>query len=649
MPKLPIFAAITTVAIATAAFLGSAPALADDDSTPTISGYVYSTDGTPLSGIEVEIIQYDTFDAENPWPTFSGDAITNSSGQYTLSGYSGFSGSLEFYDTSHTYATAYLGGAQFLSDATPFDDTNATGPVSAPDMTMQPGGTISSIVTKPDGTQDTDFTLSVYAMDTSDAWELVLRKVITPMGSFPWSQSGDVWQSPAVAPGDYRLCESNGDAEDQCEGDTATPGTSTPIQVTAGSTTEADFALDEGNTLAGTVESADGTPVTYLILWWLNPDTNLWENLGLISNSSGGWEVKNLRPGMYQLLLPGDLAESVYYPDPATLDPDGTIDVIAGQVNPPVTISMNPLPTAQVTTTSLTLSASSEPYGSSGEVTATATVVIPGSTTVPDGSVTIYDFGPSGTVFTVPLVAGSASVTLPSSLDVGTQEVEASFAGSETEGFAPSQSARVPLVIVPLPVDVGVSVSAPSKMYGASAAVTATIRVSVVGTSAIPDGSVNVDIDGLVYRPGAYATFNSTTGVASIQLPADLAVGVHQISAQYVPDPAGDYVQSEASSATFTVAPAPAKLSMKARISWIRGHRTVTLDAAVVQPGSHPAGTVLVYYRGRLVASGWITRSGASGSVILYWRKPWTQSSEYVVRFASEVRQPMLSGEISLR
>ena len=267
MHKRPLLAVPVTLAALAMVLGGVTAAHADDDSTPTITGYVYSTSGTPLPGVDVDIIHPGSWNDANPWPDGSTDAVTNASGEYTISGYPAFAGSLEFYDPNHVYATAYLGGAQFADNATPVDDTTVD-TLQVPDMTMQLGGWISSVVTKPDGTTATDLYLMVYAMNPSGDWQLTMQTQITlptqpGIGGgywIPWYKYGTVWETPALLPGDYRICVESTWGEPQCEGDTASPGTQHAADGVREHKYRGRFRSQTGGELTGTVVSPTGTP-----------------------------------------------------------------------------------------------------------------------------------------------------------------------------------------------------------------------------------------------------------------------------------------------------------------------------------------------------------------------------------------------------
>jgi hypothetical protein len=620
--KTSSFAIALAVASSLVVFGATGPAAAAFEVDPTVTGYVYSANGTPLAGIDVGIITPGSPNDDDPWPTDDGAARTNASGEYVIQGHQGFYGSLEFYDTNHVYATAFLGGAQFFADATKVDSTTATATVSEPAMTMQVGGTISTTVTNPDGAPATDFGLSVYAKNSVGSWQLTDQASMSTTRWFPWFRYGDVWQTPALPAGEYRICVRSYMGENQCEGNTASPGTSSPVEVVAGTTTEADFALQDGNALTGTIETSTGARDSYgtFDLSWLNPDTNAWEDLGTQRNNNGNsWIVSHLRPGLYRISLPGAEPEAVYYPDGSTLDADATISVVAGQTNPAIRIVELPLPTPAATTTTVSLSSTAATYGHADSITVTATVSAPGTSAVPDGSVTVYVGGAGGGVFTLPLVAGSASMKLPTDVGAGTHYVSAQYGGSG-DAFVESLSPQSAFVIRPIAVAVTVALSAAAAPFGKTGAVVATARVTAPGSSAIPDGAVNIEIDGRSYTSGSFLPLDSVGGTASVVLPANLGVGSHQISAEYVEDREGDYVESSTTPVPFSVSAAPVSIAVRTTNARIRGLRAVTFIATVAQPGGHAVGTIQIFSGSTLVARGSVVqRSGDSGFVQLTW------------------------------
>ena len=88
---------------------------------------------------------------------------------------------------------------------------------------------------------------------------------------------------------------------------------------------------------------------------------------------------------------------------------------------------------------------------------------------------------------------------------------------------------------------------------------------------------------------------------------------------------------------------------MTAAIDRVGGHRLGVLTVSIVQPGSHPAGTILLYTGEHLVARGTLVKHGDYGTVILKWAKPSSRTASYTVRFLSSAGAPTITKQITVR
>lgn len=230
---------------------------------------------------------------------------------------------------------------------------------------------------------------------------------------------------------------------------------------------------------------------------------------------------------------------------------------------------------AQSTQTVVALPAGTLPLGNPGQVR--VSVVAESSTA--EGSVRLAVDGVRGPA--TDLVNGTASIALSSTLAAGTHTVVAEFQPRDASQHAPStSSARTFVVAGPAALTTLTSLTLTPDVVEVGAPATATARV--VAAAGTPAGSVEFGVAGRVLP----AVLEG--GSATVELPADLALGSHTVQAVYVP--AGDQHAPSTASSLLTVR--DSSLGARATVT------TVTLSADEVLEGQLVSATVRVAAQG---------------------------------------------------
>ncbi|WP_170207899.1 amidase family protein [Rarobacter incanus] len=192
---------------------------------------------------------------------------------------------------------------------------------------------------------------------------------------------------------------------------------------------------------------------------------------------------------------------------------------------------------------SLSLSSTSTAFGTPAK----ATIKVVSARTA-TGNVTVNVDGAS---VTGALVNGEATVTLPSTLTVGTHLVEASYAGTQKVAAG---SAAAQLAVTASDSSIAISAAKSSLTYGTAASVTLAATTAsgkpLAGTAIVYDGAKVITE---VTIPA--------TGKATLKVPG-LTVGKHSLTARLLPG-ASNGAARTATSAVVTVAKAAAKVTLK--------------------------------------------------------------------------------------
>ena len=147
------------------------------------------------------------------------------------------------------------------------------------------------------------------------------------------------------------------------------------------------------------------------------------------------------------------------------------------------------------------------------------------------------------------LTNGRASVVLPDTLGEGVYEVTARFVPGVGTGFGPSSAAPRTLVVQSAADSAAATqtlVSLPSSQVAEGTG--AVVNVAVVSAAGVPDGSVQVLLDGVGRR-----TATLVAGGATVTLPADVLRGQHSVSARFVPDDETAYAPSSSAQRSLVV------------------------------------------------------------------------------------------------
>jgi len=225
------------------------------------------------------------------------------------------------------------------------------------------------------------------------------------------------------------------------------------------------------------------------------------------------------------------------------------------------------------TTTTVTANSSPSVFGQTVTLTATITVVFPGSG-APSGTVEFFDG--AGELGMAGLSDGLASLSMIS-LAVGDHSIIAQYLGNSS--YVGSTSSAVTQTVNPAGTSTLLSANPSSSVHGQSVTFTASIGVvspgtgTPTGTVAFKEGSSTLDTETL----GSSRTVGFTTSA--------LAVGSNSITAVYSGDP---NFMTSSSSTTETVNQAGTTTNLSASPSSTRAGLPVTLTAtiAVVAPGA---------------------------------------------------------------
>jgi hypothetical protein len=214
--------------------------------------------------------------------------------------------------------------------------------------------------------------------------------------------------------------------------------------------------------------------------------------------------ASQLPPGTYQL----------------TARFDGSRD-FASSTSAPQTLTVVP---QQPTTTRLTLSAPSVPFGNEQTETLTATVT-PATSGTPTGNVTVRAGATAVCTFALANATGKCSLTA-SQLPPGSYPLTATYSGDDT--YATSADATQTLTVAKEPTTTSLTLSADRIAVGGEQAELFTVQVTPA-TSGTPTGNVTV-------KAGATAvcTIILANGTGNCRLtPRQLATGTYQITATY--------------------------------------------------------------------------------------------------------------------
>ena len=240
-----------------------------------------------------------------------------------------------------------------------------------------------------------------------------------------------------------------------------------------------------------------------------------------------------------------------------------------------------------VTTTKITLSDSSQVFGTSSPVTATATVT--SASGLAAGTVEFFVDGKS--LSTKALAGNTVALVLDGKLAAGSHTVSAEFTAA-TAGFAPSVSAEAALSVAKFTAPVTLKASRTSQVYGSTTRSTLTASIGSVASAIAGGGKVT-------FRYGTTSTVVAvgSAGTATLTLPATTKVGTQSISATFTPTDSANTVTTVTAAptkVTVTKAKSTATLALKATSVKVKKSSTATVTVKVTGVAG-PAGTITLY------------------------------------------------------
>ncbi|MEE6286965.1 Ig-like domain repeat protein [Georgenia sp. MJ173] len=164
------------------------------------------------------------------------------------------------------------------------------------------------------------------------------------------------------------------------------------------------------------------------------------------------------------------------------------------------------------------------------------------------------------------------------------------FGSFDNTGRMRDLAVSVPAEVeVPLPTTTSLDLSRHVGSYGAQTSA----EVTVTGESAAPSGAVEIHAGGEVIASGELSPDGELTATATLALPADLAAGVHRLTAVF-PGSAG-HEASSSRAATYVVLPALARVDIDAPSSVPAGTSPeITIEVTGRGNTPTPTGTVTV-------------------------------------------------------
>ncbi len=200
---------------------------------------------------------------------------------------------------------------------------------------------------------------------------------------------------------------------------------------------------------------------------------------------------------------------------------------------------------------------------------------------------------------------GNATITLPATLAAGSYDLVAEYTPAPGSALGTSVSSAATFDVAAAASSTTLSLSKASQTFGTSAPSVASVTVAVPEGLPAATGTVDVLVDGEAAASGPLVD-----GKADVALPADVAVGAHQVTATYVPGEASSYLGSTSESTDLTVTAADTSVALSLSASSATYPKSVTARVAVTADGT-PAGTIQVRSGSTVIAS----KAAAAGTV----------------------------------
>ena len=267
--------------------------------------------------------------------------------------------------------------------------------------------------------------------------------------------------------------------------------------------------------------------------------------------------------------------------------------------------------TSSPSSTSLVLSQSAQSYATTSPVTLTATVATVKSV-VPTGSIQFYDDTTLLGTVAANTVTGSASLTVPSTLVVGSHPLTARFVPSEAS-FTTSSSAVRPLAVNAAATSTTITLDrSGTQVYKSPDTVAITAKVAAVA-GVFPSGDFVV-LDGST----VIATVASgASGTATFAGSSTLALGSHTVTVRFEPTSA-NYATSTSAGSTLWVVPSPTTIALTiSNGATQQSHgpdATATAQVSEVAGGGYAPGLIRFRKNGTVIVE---TSASANGSATI--------------------------------
>ena len=363
---------------------------------------------------------------------------------------------------------------------------------------------------------ESNFAMSVDVNATEGSWFIEAGSPTTGTiglcgGQLP-AQTSCAMQPGALPPGNYNLLAIYNGTENFSSSASGLE----PLTVVAQQPTSTSLSLSPSTVVFGHEDSEvlqvlasgdTGNPVqgTVTVLLGSAPLSPQCTSMPVLSGgNSCGLTASELQPGTYQLTGRFDGSQN-----------------FASSTSPPQTLTVVP---QQPTTTSLTLSAPSVPFGNEQTETLTATVT-PATSGTPTGKVTVKAGATALCTITLASATGRCTLT-GSQLPPGSYPLTATYSGDDT--YATSADTTQTLTVAKEPTTTNLALSADTIAVGGEQAELFTVQASPA-TSGTPTGNVTV-------KAGATAvcTIILANGTGNCTLTSrQLARGSYQVTATY--------------------------------------------------------------------------------------------------------------------
>ncbi|MFP4440027.1 MAG: carboxypeptidase regulatory-like domain-containing protein [Chloroflexaceae bacterium] len=299
----------------------------------SISGNVGNTAGTAIEGVRVGVYR----DYGSGWGyLIDFETTTDAGGNYSVEGLPAGIYRLGFEDLNGTYLSEFYNNAADVESAT---DVNVTAGQDTPNIDVQlaVGGSISGIVTDPDGNVLSNVEVTVYRPETY-GWAAM---------SHTTSISG-TYTVGGLNTGTYRVGFYDGSNTYATEfyNDATDVDSATDVSVTAGQNTpNIDVQLAVGGSISGTVTDPDGNVLENVwVQVYSNNEFGFWVQTGMphTTAADGTYTVGGLATGTYRIEF-GDYSSNYmgeFYDNAADVDSATDISVTIGQDTPNIDVQL---------------------------------------------------------------------------------------------------------------------------------------------------------------------------------------------------------------------------------------------------------------------------------------------------------------------